>query len=376
MDLLNADDLTDLALGRGTPRISLFLPTHRDGPSTVRNGIRLRNLLRRVERALRAEGMHDARIGALLAPADQLLELMRQGDQPSNGLAVFVGPDEFRRFRVPLRLPELATIGDRFVVRPLLPLLTANGHFSVLTLTPDELRLYEGTALDLDEVILEGMSLAVWQSMPRQPPLVRAVLQGRDELGEAAVFHGSGTDDIKARVLEHFRRVNQAMRQVLRHGHVPLVLVGARSLQDLYREANTYPMLVSEGVDGNPHLFRPEVLHRRAWTIVEPMLRRAEDAAVGAHRAVRRTGRTCSRPAEVLMAAAQGRVETLFLSTSAPRRWAGRDAGPLIWLGHLSDEWDHVDLAALATVRAGGRVFAVPSQRIPERNPVAATLRQ
>jgi len=35
MDLLNADDLTDLALGRGAPRISLFLPTHRDGPSTV-----------------------------------------------------------------------------------------------------------------------------------------------------------------------------------------------------------------------------------------------------------------------------------------------------------------------------------------------------
>jgi hypothetical protein len=267
-------------------------------------------------------------------------------------------------------------IGNRFVVRPLLPLLSADGHFYVLTLTPDELRLCEGTALDLDEVTLEGMPLAVWQSMPRQPPLVPAVLPGHDEFGEAAVFHGSGADDTKVRVLQHFRRVDQAMRQVLRHAHVPLVLAGARWLQDLYRMANTYPMLVPDGVDSDLHYFRPEALHRRAWAIVEPMLRRAEDAAVGAHHAVRHAGRTCIHPAEVLAAAEQGRVESLFLSTSAPDRWASGGAGPLIRLAHVSDEWEHVDLAALATLRTGGRVFAVPPQRMPERSPVAATLRQ
>jgi hypothetical protein len=77
---------------------------------------------------------------------------------------------------------------------------------------------------------------------------------------------------------------------------------------------------------------------------------------------------------EILAAAEQGRVETLFLSSSTPDWSASSDAGALIRLGDLSHESEQVDLAVLATVRTGGRVFAVPSQRMPERNPVAATL--
>jgi hypothetical protein len=373
VDLFNADDLTDLALGRGGPRISLFLPTHRGGPSTVRHGIRLRNLLRRVEDALRAEGMRDAQIGALLEPVGTLIETMMRQDQPSKGVALFIGPDDFRRLRVPLRLPELVTIGDRFVVRPLLPLLCAGGHFYVLRLTRDELRLCEGTALDLDEVALEGTPLAVWQTMPRQLPLVHAVLPSRDGFRDDATFHG-GPDDPTVPVVQHFQRVDQALREVLRCGQVPLVLAGARSLQALYRKANTYPMLMSDGVDGNPHYLRAVVLHRRAWAIVDPILRRAEDAAVSAHRAAQHTGGTCTHPMEVLAAAEQGRVETLFLSTSTPDWCASSEAGGLIRLGDPSHESEQVDLAALATLRTGGRVFAVPSQRMPECNPVAATL--
>src|SRR4051812_10871816 len=189
MDLLYAHDLTELANRRGGPRISLFLPTHRGGPQTVRNRIRLKNLLRHAEDALRADGVRGGQIDAVLQPARHLLDLMWLWDQPSDGLALFCGPDEFRHLRVPLRLPELVTIGDRFLVRPLLPLLTADGHFYVLALSQDEIRLYEGTRLDLDEAALDGFPLAVWQTMPRRPPQVHAFVAGRGGAGGAAVFH-------------------------------------------------------------------------------------------------------------------------------------------------------------------------------------------
>ena len=50
----------------------------------------------------------------------------------SDGLALYSRPGWWRSFRVPLDLPELAVVGDRFHVSPLLRLLTGDGHFLVL----------------------------------------------------------------------------------------------------------------------------------------------------------------------------------------------------------------------------------------------------
>ena len=82
--------------------------------------------------------------------------------------------------QVPLRLPELVTVGDRFVVRPLLPLLTAGGHFHLVALSQDEIRLFRGTRFGLDAVELDGLPLAVWLTMPRRQPQVHAFSAARE----------------------------------------------------------------------------------------------------------------------------------------------------------------------------------------------------
>ena len=89
------------------------------------------------------------------------------------------------------------------------------------------------------------------------------------------------------------------------------------------------------------------------------------------------TGRTCSDPAEVLTAARQGRVEALFLSTDVPELRSGVDAGPLIQLGEREplQEQERFDLAAAATLRYAGEVYAVPAARMPGGDSAAATLR-
>jgi hypothetical protein len=113
----------------------------------------------------------------------------------SDGLALFLGPSGLRRFRVPLRLPELVTVGNGFVVRPLLPLLAPDGHFYVMALSQDEIRLFEGTRFGLDELALDGLPMAVWLTMPRPQPQVHAFLADRGGTGRRTVFHGSGDDD-------------------------------------------------------------------------------------------------------------------------------------------------------------------------------------
>ncbi|AVT37797.1 hypothetical protein [Plantactinospora sp. BB1] len=375
MDLLTAPDLAELASSRGGLRISLYVPTQRGGPATARNRIRLRNLLRHTERVLRADGIGVGRLDAVLGPAWQLLDPPRSWDQPSDGLAVFLGPDEVRQLRVPLRLPELVTVGDRFVVRPLLPLLSASGRFCVLTLTHDEIRLFEGTRRGLDEVALEGLPLAVWLTMPRPQQHAHAFLAGGAGAGGGTLFHDGGDQETTQRVLQHFQRVDQALGDLCHQGQVPLVLAGVRSLQALYRRANTYPRLLPTGVDGSPRGMPVDVLHRLSWALVEPMLRRDEAAAAATYRRLRGTGRTTVDPREVLTAAQQGRVEALFLSTDAPGHATGVDAGPLVRLAETLQPADELDLAWVATLRHRGEVHALAPSRMPERGPVAATRR-
>jgi hypothetical protein len=370
MDLLNAQDLTQLSDERGGLRISVFLPTDRAGAQTDRDRIRLKNSLRQAEQVLRGDGMSAAQTDQILQPARELLDRTPLWQRPSDGLAVFVGPGGMRHLRVPLRLPELVAVGRRFLVQPLLPLLTASARFYVLTLNQDEIGLFRGDRYRLDEVTLDGLGLAVWLTMPRRRAEVHAFVADRGGVGSHAVFHGV-QDDHSPLVLQHFRRVDRALREVLDDGAAPLVLAGVRSTQALYRQVNTHTRLVGEGVDGTVRDMGLQQLHRLAWPLVEPMLRREETAAAARYRELQGTGRTSTDVTDVGNAARHGRIETLFLRANDS---AAAGAPRTIRLNE-NVGMDDSDVAAISTLRHSGTVYAVPRHRMPDVAPLAATLR-
>lgn len=370
MDILNAHDLTALSDQRGGFRVSVFLPTHRAGPQTERNDIRLKNLLRQAEQTLIDDGVSAAATDQMLEPGRHLLNRAQPGDRLSDGLAVFLEPGGIRHFRVPLRLPELVAVGDRFLTRPLLPLLSAGGHFYVLALNQDEIKLFRGSRYGLDEVPVDGLPLAVWLTMPRRRTAVHAFVADRGGTGGRAVFHGM-EDDTTPLVLQHFRRVDRALREVLQSDTTPVVLAGVRSTQALYRQINTHPGLVGDGVDGSPRDLSLDRLHRLAWPLMEPVLCDAETVATATYRELRGTGRTCTDPTEVCAAAREGRIETLFIRTDVP----GTSKRTVIRLHENTNAIDHLDDAAIATLRHSGTVYAVPRDRMPDTTTMAATLR-
>jgi hypothetical protein len=370
MDLLKAQDLTQLSDERGGLHVSVFLPTDRAGAQTDRNRIRFKNSLGQAAQALRGDGMSAAQTDEILRPARDLLDRTPLWQRPSDGLAVFVGPGGIRHLRVPLLLPETVAVGSRFLVQPLLPLLTAGARFYVLALSQDEIGLFRGDRYSLDEVALDGLGLAVWLTMPRRRAEVHAFVADRGGAGRHAVFHGT-QDDHSPLVLQHFRRVDRALRDVLDDEAAPVVLAGVRSTQAIYRQANTHPRLVGEGVDGNVRDMSLQQLHRLAWPLAEPILRREETAAAARYRELQGTGRTSADVTEVGNAARQGRVETLFLRANHP---AATGAPRVIRLKENPTVADS-DVAAISTLRHSGTVCAVPRHRMPDTAPLAATLR-
>ena len=377
MKELLAGDLLRLKKEAGGPRLSLFLPLSPGSPRSTKTRIRAKNLLTRAEQALRSDGLPSKTVTDLMDRVRRALDRARPLNDNHQGLAVFADADDVRTFDVPLRLPELAAIGDRFALTPLLPTINLQGRFFLLALTQDRIRLLEGTALTWEPVDLEGRELAAWTTMPPpRAPQVHAFLADRGGHGTRTVFHGvdSASNERKTRALQHFRGTDRALREVLGADQPPLLLAGGRPLQALYRAVSTYPNLLETGIHGNPELINPDQLHRQAWAIAEPELRRGSATALRRFRELQGTGRTLSDPEEIRQAAVDGQVETLLVGESACA-WGAGHGRSVLRLESTPRGEALLEATVVAALGSNGAVFVVPDADLPERTPNVAILR-
>ena len=145
MDFLSRADLGTLLETRLGWHVSIFMPMMQRGADTQQNSIRCKTLLRLAEEQLLANGLRPLEVQDLVQPVQQLLANHVFWPRQGHGLAFFLAPQLFRAYSVPLPLDELVVVARRFHSKPLLPLLSGDGHFFVLALSQKEVRLLRGT---------------------------------------------------------------------------------------------------------------------------------------------------------------------------------------------------------------------------------------
>lgn len=375
---LSVDVLATLMTPVPPPAASIYLPTHRAVPETLQDPIRFRNLLHAAEAQLLASGAPGPEVKALLAPAADLLGDAHFWQHQREGLAVFAAPGIFRRYRVPSRLDELVVVSHRFHVKPLVPLVTGDSTFFLLAVSQNQVRLFEGTRDTLGEIDLEGVPPNLAEALKYDDP--QKQLQYRTSgPGHGAIFHGHGTgiDEHKDNLLRFFRQVDAGIETLLRGQRAPLMLAGVEYLFPIYREASRYPHLLEDGIAGNPERLSGEVLHRRAWSLLEPRFARPREEAAARYRELAGTGKTSTDLARVLPAAHRGRVEVLFTARNA-QQWGSYDptADRVLLLPEVAPGGqDLLDLAVVQTLGRGAAVYVVDPLRMPEPVPVAAIFR-
>ncbi|ANH37085.1 hypothetical protein I601_0633 [Nocardioides dokdonensis FR1436] len=381
MHLLTRTELTLLAEpAPGEPQVSLFMPTHRfEGVDADR--LRWKNLLTGIERVL-ADQLRRPQVDALLAPARELLEDAETWQHMSDGLAMFLRPDWHRTYRVPAPMPTLATVGERLVMGPLLRLLSGDEHFLVLALSQREIRLMEGSRHSVEEVRLSDVPTSLRDVVEPQETRSDTMARpaGNAGRGGRAVFYGHGAGDRHLKddeVVRFLRAVSTGLEDALSGVTSPMVLVGLPQLVGAYREVNGYGHVLDEAVDHNPDQLSVEELHERAWPVVERRLRERRAGVIDHFHELNGTGRVSSDLPTVAQAAAEGRVETLFVQAD-PWCWEGvsDDPEPVVRLG--GDEryaaCEDLDAAAVATLSNGGQVHAT-SQVVAPDSEVAAIFR-
>lgn len=400
MDLFTRDDLRLLIDQQQGPCVSLFMPTHRAGPAIRQDPIRLKNLLRAAEEQLAARGMRAADARALLSPARDLLDDELFWRHQREGLALFTAPNLFRFYRLPLPLDECLLVADRFHVKPVLPLLMADGTFYTLALSQHGVRLLRGTRQTIDQVNVPGIPTSVEETEGYEPgekqeqvqalappssgtPFAQPSHAVKTEFhrgkGSTATVHGHGrSSDMDTRDIErYFRHVDAGLMKVLHDESVPLVLVGVEYLLPLYRGVSNYPRILEEGVIGNPEELRDDELHQRAWAVVEPVFQRAREEAADRFRESLARGRASDRLVEAIRAAYNRRLAFLFAPLGI-QYWGTFD--PDTQAVHVHQERqagdeDLLNLAILHTLLNQGTVYTVPQTDMPVPAPVAATFR-
>ncbi len=382
MDRISMEKLKETFLERYSEWcVSIFMPTHRAGRETEQDPIRFKNLLREAEERLRAKGVSAPEGREMLKAPHQLLRDKNFWMRQSDGLAVFFSENGFHFFRLPIHFEEIIVIAKRFHVKPLLPILTSDGLFYILALSQNQVRLLEGTKYTVGEIRLEGIPKSLAEAFPdaspeRQLQFHTGTPQGGGK--RAAMFYGHDmNNEIKDRILRWFRMIDKKLPDVLSDGNAPLVLAGVDSLFPVYKEANTYPVLMEEGIPGNPEGLKPEALHGPAWDLVEPVFRKSREEAADRYRQLAGTGQTTTDVKEALAAARHGRVEVLFVPVGV-QVWGRFDPEKDHVEMHISPEpgdEDLLDLVAMESLIRGGTVYAVAPGEVPEQALLAAAFR-
>jgi hypothetical protein len=386
MDLLSRDDLGTLLETRPGWHVSIFMPMMHRGAETQQNSIRCKTLLRQAEEQLLANGLRPQEVQDLVRPVPQLLANHVFWQRQSHGLALFLAPQIFRAYSVPLPLDELVVVARRFHSKPLLPLVSGDGHFFVLALSQKEIRLLRGTRYSVSAVELPGVPQGVAEAL-RYDDIEKKGhhypgSQGRPAGGVSPLAgHGVGIDDATHEpndaILRYFQQVDTGLRAYLRNEHAPLVLAGVEYLLPIFRRANTYAYLLAEGVTGNPEGLRPEALQERAWPLVQPHFQRAQQGAADQYRQLVGTGRASQDISAIVMAAYDGRIDTLFVAVNVQQWGVFRSESREVEVHQeaAAGDEDLLDVAATYTLLRRGTVYAVVPEHMPDGTAAAAILR-
>jgi len=387
MAILSQSEFKTLIEQPPGPSLSLYMPIYRKGAEAQQNPIQLRNLLREAEQKFLARGLRRPEVESLLEPARALVTQRLFWEHPDEGLAMFLSPQAFYVYQLPLALEKLVVVADRFHIKPLLPLFTADGQFYLLTLSQNAVRLFRGTHFSVQGVAMENIPTSLAEAMrytvgEKQLQFHTATQAPGGQGGRRqAMFFGDGgeRDQEKTNLLQFFQQVDEGLHHQLQDARWPLVLAGVDYLLPLYREASTYANILPEGIPGNPDHLSAQTLHARAWEKVAPIFESAQQGAVERYHKLAGSGsaQASADLKTILSAAYIGRVDTVWVARDQ-LQWGKFDPEQNWLYLHQSPEASSVDLLDLAvayTILNSGSAYAVELEHVPGRHLAAAIFR-
>jgi len=381
MKIFTKNELKTLALSRANPSVSIYLPTHQVTTEFRQDSLRLKNLLRQAEEKLSEGGMRSPTAKTILEPAEKKLSQILFWRGQKDGLAIFLTSEMSQFYQLPLEVPELVVVSERFHLKPLLPLI-GNSAFYILALSQNEVRLLQASQYSVSEINLDEAVTSLAEAMKYDEPekqLQFHTVKQRATGERVGMFHGHGVgiDDTKTNIQRFCQQLDGDLHDILRDEQAPLVVAGVEYLTSIFLQVSSYPNLLPESISGNPEALSPEELQRQAWPLIEPYFTKSRQKAEALYQEMNGTGRTSHNLQEIVPAAYHGRVEYLFVATDR-QEWGIYDSerNELQYFPQAKPgAEDLLDAAAIQTMMNGGAVFTWAPEAVPDGSLAAAVFR-
>jgi hypothetical protein len=148
-------------------------------------------------------------------------------------------------------------------------------------------------------------------------------------------------------------------------------------LKPLYDEANSYANVLDDAAIQDPEASSPEDIAARSWAIVSAYFEGQEQHDRDRYGDQLSAGRAVSAIDRVVAASIEGRVDTIWVSMQDDV-WGRVDEVTNVITVHdqrQPGDFDLLDRAAVQALVAGGRVYTVDRERVPDKAVAAAVLR-
>ena len=125
------DELVHLS---GQTIISLYLPTQKSGAGQQQNPIRFANQIKKAKERLEKSGLSTHKLKMKLDEAAKMGEAEAElWKYLKQGMAVFITEEAIEVLKLPMEVKEYALVDTHPFIKPLLPIITTNGKFYILT---------------------------------------------------------------------------------------------------------------------------------------------------------------------------------------------------------------------------------------------------
>ncbi|MEX2600083.1 MAG: hypothetical protein WD355_00465 [Balneolaceae bacterium] len=368
--------IDNLISGTKNINITITLPTHKKGEEVQQDPIRFKNLLTKAAEKLDEAGLREKEIEELLKSSQQLLGDPGFWNYAEEGLAVYINEKIFELFQLPYTLSEQVYVNDHFLITPLLPMVSLDGTYSILTLSQKNLRLLHCTRNGVQD-ITPGDIFTNLEDFLEESPQAHLQFHTGAANEEAMFFgHGGNEEDKKTVVTKYFRGVEESVTERLRKNGGPLILAGTEEIVPLYQAINNYKHTVDEPIKGYPGEVKDKELQESGWKIIQSWFLKDMYSAIDRYK--RESGeRISNNLSRIIESTVMGKTDTLFLAKDEESRGYYDDESNTVQYSSNSNgsQNDLLNWTALKVMDQGGKVYVLPKEEMPHQTTVAALFR-
>lgn len=310
-----------LADKQETDCISIFIPTHRAGKEVDvgQDRLTLKNCLQEISAQLSQYIHSEADIEELLRPAKLLLDDVHFWRNQSDGLAIFISKGEMQYYTLPLHFKRYTYISNHFYMKPLIPFFNGDGSFYLLKLSQQEVGFFEASRHAITEILITDLvpdNIAELIDQDNKQKSLQSRSGQDSSNGELYHGHGSGKDGHNKEIEKFFRAIDDGLIHLISDKEAPLVLACLNQYYPIYKEITNYNNLYSKFVSGNPEDEDLMLLHEKAWLLMKDLFQQNRTNKVKEFQNLLNSGKVSSETNDIICAAVEGRVDTLFIEVS------------------------------------------------------------